>query len=75
MPAAEHEGNTSSLENQQQTRCEPHSETEQVQEERKASDEQTAPLEDNVKARGELDQTRITDLLKKRDQGQSSQGS
>ncbi len=75
LQAGEHEGNTSSLENLQQTRCQQHRETEQVQEELKASVEQTAQREDNVKARGELDQTRITDLLKKRDQGQSSQGS
>ncbi len=63
----EREGNAGGMETLQQTRREQRSETAQVQDELKAREEQTAQREDNIAAREELDQTRIADLLKKRD--------
>ena len=63
----EREGNAGGMENLQQTRREQRKETAQVQDEMKAREEQTARREDNIAAREELDQTRVADLLKKRD--------
>jgi hypothetical protein len=57
------------MENLQQARREQRKETTQVQDELKAREEQTARHEDNVAAREDLDQARLADLLKKRDQG------
>ncbi len=68
----EREDNASGMQGLQQARREQRKESEQVKEELKTREEQTARHEDNVKAREELDQTRISDLLRKRDQDQGS---
>jgi phage shock protein A len=63
------EANASGMENLQQARREQRKETAQAQDELKAREEQTARHEDNVAAREDLDQARLADLLKKRDEG------
>ena len=65
----EHEGNASGMENLQRARREQRKETAQVQDELKTREEQTARHEDNVAAREDLDQARLADPLKKRDEG------
>jgi phage shock protein A len=62
----EREANAGGMEALQQTRREQRPDTAQVQDELKAREEQTAQREDHIAAREELDQTRIADLLNKR---------
>lgn len=65
----ERESNAGGLEDLQRTRREQRKETAQVRDELETREEQTARREDDAAAHEELDQTRIADLLKKRDQG------
>ena len=65
----ERENNAAGMEDLQRTRREQRAETAQAHEELKSREEQAAQREDHIAAREELDQTRIADLLKKRDEG------
>ena len=65
----ERESNADGMEDLQRIQREQRKQAAQVNEELKAREEQTAQREDHIAAREELDQTRIADLLKKRDEG------
>ena len=62
----EREANAGGMEALQQVRREQRPDTARVQDELKAREEQTAQREEHIAAREELDQTRIADLLNKR---------
>jgi phage shock protein A len=67
--AGERDSNAGGMEDLQQARREGRKDAAQVHEEVTSREEQAARREDDATAREELDQTRIADLLKKRDQG------